>query len=170
MTNQEKVPEQVGDDSDDDTHNPLSRKAKDKEKYFQKVLAIVRSPFMLSRNKSGTVYATVLASNVFETMPLTSPRIHTKIKKIIRDKCGIRAPKQMIAELVEELQDQADDAPLEVYEVHHRVALGTKGQIFVDLHNQGNVVLEVDKNGYRHHDFATEAPPVHSPGRHDRTA
>jgi putative DNA primase/helicase len=158
MTNQEKVPEQVGDDSDDDTHNPLSRKAKDKEKYFQKVLAIVRSPFMLSRNKSGTVYATVLASNVFETMPLTSPRIHTKIKKIIRDKCGIRAPKQMIAELVEELQDQADDAPLEVYEVHHRVALGTKGQIFVDLHNQGNVVLEVDKNGYRHHDFATEAP------------
>lgn len=159
MTNQEKLPEQVVDDTDDDdTHNLLSKKAKDKEKDFQRKFAFVHSQLTLSRNKSGTVHATILTNNVLETMPLTSVRIGTKIKKIIRDKFGIRATKQMIAELIEELQDQADDAPLEVHEVHHRVALGTKGQIFVDLQDQGNVVLEVDKNGYRHHDFATEAP------------
>lgn len=158
MTNKEKLPEQVVDDSDDDTHNPPSKKAQDKEKYFQKVYAHVENELMLSRNKSGTVHATMPTARGLETMRLTSPRLNIKVKKITREKFGIRASKQMIAELIEELQDQADDAPLEVHEVHHRVALGTQGQIFVDLQDQGNVVLEVDKNGYRHHDSETESP------------
>jgi putative DNA primase/helicase len=158
MIKQEKLPELVVDDDDAETHNPLSEKAKEKEKFFQKMFAFIRSPFMLSRNKSGTIHATILAGDVLETMQLTSARVGSKIKKMISDEFGFRAPKQMVAELVEELQDQANDAPLEVHEVHHRVAQGTKGQIFVDLHNEGNVVLEIDKHGYRRHDFAAEAP------------
>ncbi len=81
---------------------------------------------MLSRNKSGTIHATILAGDVLETMQLTSARIGSKIKKLIRDEFGFRASKQMVAELVEELQDQTNDTILEVHEVHHRVALGTK--------------------------------------------
>jgi hypothetical protein len=158
MTNAEKLPDQVTDDGDEDKHNPLGEKAKEKEKYFQKMLAFILSMIMLSCNKSGTIHATILTGNVFETMLLTSVRIGSKIKKMIRDKFDFRATRQMIAELIEELQDLADDTTLEVHEVHHRVALGTKGQIFVDLHDEGNVVLEIDKKGYRHHDFAEEAP------------
>jgi hypothetical protein len=158
MIEQEKLPEQVVDDSGDELHNPLSEKAREKEKFFQKMFAFVQGQFMLSRNKSGTIHATILAGDVLETMQLTSARIGSKIKKLIRDEFGFRASKQMVAELVEELQDQANDTTLEVHEVHHRVALGTKGQIFVDLHGEGNVVLEVDKDGYRHHDFVAEAP------------
>lgn len=158
MTDHEKLQEPAIDDADQDAFNPLSEKAKDKEKFFQKMFAFIRKPLMLTRNKSGTIHATILEGNVLETMQLSSLRIASKIKRLIRDEFGFRAPKQMIAELVEELQDQADDTPLEVHEVHRRVALGTKGQIFVDLHNEGNTVLEVDKNGYRHHDFVEEAP------------
>lgn len=158
MIEQDKLPEQVVDDSDHELHNPLSEKAREKEKFFQKMFAFIHDQFMLSRNKSGTIHATILAGDVLETMQLTSARIGSKIKKLIRDEFGFRAPKQMVAELVEEMQDQANDTPLEVHEVHHRVALGTKGQIFVDLHDEGNVVLEVDKDGYRHHDFVAEAP------------
>lgn len=158
MTDNEKLPEQAVDDNDEDTRNPLSKRAREKEKFFQKMLAFLQGHFMLSRNKSGTIHATILVGDVLETMQLDSARIGSKIKKMIRDEFGFRAPKQMVAELLEELQDQADDTPLEVHEVHHRVALGTKGQIFIDLHGEGNVVLEVDKNGYRYHDFAEEAP------------
>lgn len=158
MPTQEKLPEQPDDDSDKDTYNPLSEKDRDKEKFFLKMCDAIESQFMFSRNKSGTVHATTLADDVIETMPLTSTRMSSKIKRLIRTKFNFRPSKQLIAELMEELQDQTDDTALEVHEVHHRVALGTKRQIFVDLHGDGNVVLEVDKNGYRHHDFATEAP------------
>lgn len=158
MTNQEEMPEQAVDDCGEDTHNPLSEKAREKEKFFQKMFAFIQGQFMLSRNKSGTLHATILSGEVLETMQLNSVRIGSKIKKMIRDEFGFRASKQMVAELVEELQDQANDNLLEIHEVNHRVALGTKGQIFVDLHDNGNAVLEVDKRGYRHHDFADEAP------------
>jgi hypothetical protein len=159
MNTPETLPEQAADDErDEDAQNPLSEKAIEKEKFFQKMLAMISGKLMLTRNKSGTTHATILAGDVLETMQLTSARIGSKIKKMIRDEFGFRAPKPMVAELIEELQDQANDAPLEVHEVHHRVALGTEGQIFVDLHDEGNVVLEVDKNGYRRHDFSTEAP------------
>lgn len=158
MATQEKLPEQPSDDDNKDTYNPLSEKDRDKEKLFLKMYDAIESQFMFSCNKSGTVHATTLADDVIETMPLNSTRMSSKIKKLIRAKFNFRPSKQLIAELMEELQDQTDDTALEVHEVHHRVALGTKGQIFVDLHGDGNVVLEVDKNGYRHHDFATEAP------------
>lgn len=158
MTTQEKLPEQPDDDGKKETYSPLSEKDRDKEKYFLKMYNFIESQFMFSRNKSGTVHATTLADDVIETMQLNSARMSSKIKKLIRAKFGFRPSKQLIAELMEELQDQTDDTPLEVHEVHHRVALGTKDQIFVDLHGDGNVVLEVDKKGYRHHDFATEAP------------
>ena len=114
MTDQQQLQEPTIDDADQDTFNPLSEKAKDKEKSFQKMFAFIRKPFMLSRNKSGTIHATILEGNVLETMQLSSLRIASKIKRLIRDEFGFRPPKQMVAELVEELQDQADDTPLEV--------------------------------------------------------
>jgi len=158
MPTQEKLPEQPDDDGNKDTYNPLSEKDRDKEKFFLKMYDSIESGFMFSCNKSGTVHATTLVDDVIETMQLNSERMSSKIKKLIRTKFNFRPAKALIAELMEELQDQTDDTALEVHEVHHRVALGAKGQIFVDLHGDGNVVLEVDKNGYRHHDFATEAP------------
>jgi hypothetical protein len=165
MTNQEQLPGQAVKDSDEESPSALSAQAKKKEKIFQRVLAFIRRQFMLTRTKSGIIHATILADGVLETMPLNSIRIGSKIKKLIREEYRFRATKQMIAELVEELQDEASDASLEVHEVHQRVALGTKGQIFVDLHNDGNVVLEVDRFGYRHHDFADEAPLfIRTPG------
>lgn len=145
--------------------NSLSGKAEEKEKRFQEVFNVVSNELLLSKDKSGTIYATNLVEGVIETVQLNSPRVGRKMKKIIREKLGFRATKPLIDELTEELHDQATEASLEVHEVHHRVALGTNGQIFVDLHNQGNVVVEVDKTGYRHHDFETEAPLfIRTPG------
>lgn len=64
----------------------------------------------------------------------------------------------MVADLVEDLVDDADSLAIERYEVHHRVARGTKGQIFIDLSNDEREVLVVDANGYRIHDFVDEIP------------
>jgi len=81
MTDNEKLPEQAVNDNDEDTHNPLSERAREKEKFFQKMLAFLQSHFMLSRNKSGTIHATILVGDVLETMQLDSARIGSKIKK-----------------------------------------------------------------------------------------
>lgn len=158
MSKKEKLPNKTVDGDDEDLHNPLGEKAREKEKFFQKMFGFIFEKFIFTRNKSGTIHATLFVGDVLETMPLNSARIGIKIKKMIRDEFSFRAPKHMVAELVEELQDQGSDTTLEVQEVHHRVALGTKGQIFVDLHDKSNLVLEVDKDGYRHHDFEEEAP------------
>jgi len=151
-------PKKAVDAPNNDAHNPLSDKAKNNEKFFQKVYSFVEDQIMMTRNKSGTVYATFGSERGFETLPLTCTRMSSKIKRMIRDEFEFRAPKHMIAELVEELQDTAQDISLEVYEVHHRVARGIKGQIFLDLHDENNRVLEVDRDGYRHHDSDDELP------------
>jgi hypothetical protein len=155
---QTEPPKKAVDVGNNDAHNPLSDKAKDNEKFFQKVYGFVENQLALTRNKSGTIHATFMPDRVLETVPVKSARMGSKIKKMIRDEFRFRAPKQMIAELIEELQDTAQDMPLETHEVHHRVARGTTGQIFVDLHDQNNLVLEVDRDGYRHHDFDDELP------------
>jgi hypothetical protein len=153
-----KLPEKAVDESGNDAYNPLSDKAKNNEKAFQKIFGFVEAQFMMTRNKSGTIHATSVSDRGVETLPLNSPRMGSKIKRMIRDEFGFRATKYMIAELVEELQDTAQDTPLETHEVHHRVALGTRGQIFVDLYDENNLVLEVDRDGYRHHDSDDEIP------------
>ncbi len=68
----------------------------------------------------------------------------------------------MVAELIEELHEEADSTTLHLMEVHHRVASGENGQIFVDLRNDNHTVIEVDKKGFRHHDFACEIPLFYS--------
>jgi len=166
MNTQEQPPEKpVGDSDDESPPSPLSVQAKKKEKAFQRIFAYIDDQVMLTRTKAGTVHATILINQTLDTMPLNSSRLGSRIKKLIRDKFKFRPVKQLIAELIDELQDVAEDKSLEVHEVHQRVALGAQGQIFVDLHNEGNVVLEIDENGYRHHDSPDETPLfIRSPG------
>lgn len=151
-------PRKAVDDADNGAYNPLSDKAKNNEKFFQRVYGFVEDQIMMTRNKSGTVYATFGSERGVETLPLACARMSSKIKRMVRDEFDFRAPKYMIAELVEELQDTAQDMPLEIHEVHRRVARGTRGQIFLDLHDENNRVLEVDHDGYRHHDSDDELP------------
>ena len=161
MINQEQLLDQNVESDDVDARGPFGQKAKAKERDFQKALAIVTDLVTITRDKSGARHATTSSGDIYDTTHLNAARLSSKIKKAIREKTGVRISKPMLAELMEELHEQADGTVLEVMEVHHRVALGTKGQIFVDLHNEEFDVLEVNKKGYHHHDFMTEIPLFH---------
>ena len=158
MNSQNKLPVEVVKDDDEQGYGTLSGKALAKEKLFQKNLVIIHDSIIITRNKSGIRHATTSENGIFDTMTLQSSRLANKVKRLLREKTGIRVSKQMVAELIEELHEEADNKSLEVLEVHHRIASGAKGQIFVDLHNDAHTVIEVDKSGYRHHDFDSEIP------------
>jgi len=157
MTNQIELPDQVSDD-DAQEYGALSGKALANEKLFRKLLDISRDCIVITRNRSGTRHATTSDNGIFETTSLQSSRLTNKIKRVLRVKTRMRVSKQMVTELIEELLEEADDETIPVLEVHHRVASGENGQIFVDLRNDEHTVIEVDKMGYRRHDFASEIP------------
>jgi hypothetical protein len=158
MNSQNEVPVEVVEDDDAQGYGALSGKALAKEKLLQKRLDILRDSIIVTRNMSGIRHATTSDNGIFDTTSLQSSRLANKIKKILRERTGIRVSKQMVAELIEELHEEADTNTLPVLEVHHRVAPGENGQIFVDLRNDAHTVIEVDKNGYRRHDFVSEFP------------
>lgn len=163
MTNPEKLLARNVEADDAEARGPFGEKAKAKEKHFQKALAIVTDLVIITCDKSGVRHATTAVGDIYDTTHLNAARLGSKIKKAIREKMGVRISKTMLAELIEELYEHADSTALEIMEVHHRVALGTEGQFFIDLQNETFGVLEVNKNGYRHHDFISEIPLFHRP-------
>jgi putative DNA primase/helicase len=158
MDSQNELPVEVVEDDDVQGYGTLSGKALAKEKLFQKMLAIIGDWIIITCNLAGMRHATTSDNGIFDTTTLQSSRLANKVKRVIRERMGIRVSKQMVAELIEELHEEADNKTLEVLEVHHRVASGQNGQIFVDLRNDAHTVIEVDKSGYRHYDFASEIP------------
>ena len=157
MNNQKELPDEA-DDDDAQEYGALSGKALAKEKLFQKMLGIVHAWITITCNMAGTRHATTSDNGIFDTTSLHSSRLANKIKRMLRERTGNRVSKQLVAELIEELHEEADNDTLPILEVHHRVAAGENGQIFVDLRNSEHTVIEVDKEGYRRHDFAAEIP------------
>lgn len=146
--------------ADDDTGNCFisSENASKKDKVFQRALAVVNEQIMLTRDKSGTCHVTLTAGSGYETMPLDAPRLAREVKRMVRKATKARPPKTLIAELVEELVDDADSLAIERHEANRRVTLGAQGQYFIDLCNDDREVLVVDAKGYRLHTFTTEIP------------
>lgn len=140
-------------------------KTDEKEKQFQRAVAVVSDRIVLTKNKVGIFHATISEADVFTTLPLGSSRLLSKVKRMVLDALKVRLPKAGLEELVEELRETADTPAIEGCEVHHRLARGLNGQIFIDLCNAKSEVLEVDSKGYRLHDFAHEMPLfLRSPG------
>jgi hypothetical protein len=158
MNSQDELPVENVEEDDAQEYGALSGKALAKEKLFQKLFAIIYDWIILTCNMSGILHATTTDNGIFDTMSLRSPRLGNKIRRELRERTGLRVSKQIVAELIEELHEEADNNALPVLEVHHRVASGENGQIFVDLRNDSHTVIEVDKCGYRHHDFTSEIP------------
>lgn len=144
------------DNDDVDTSQSGRTSAKDKEKFFQEVIDIITAHILLSINKMGICHVTRTAD--FETVPLESARLAVMLKRIVREYMGVRLSKPMIADIIDELREMAESPTIERHEVNHRVARGTKGQVFIDIGNANKDVIEVDKIGYRRHDFSDEAP------------
>lgn len=145
-------------DTDDGRSRKSGSKMDDKEKAFQQALAAISGCIVLTKNKHGDVHATYTHTDAFETVPLNSPKVLNKIKRIVIDALKLRLSKVVLEELVEELKNEADTPTIERREVHHRVARGMDGQIYIDLCNQAGGVLEVDAEGYRLLDVVKEIP------------
>lgn len=145
---------------DDEVYRPKrGSKSEEKEELFQNALAVVSGKIFLTRNKSREMYATFLEeAGYVETVAVNAPRFASVIRRLVRVGLKIRPSKALVEELVEELREDADSGTLECHEVHNRVALGARGQYFIDLCNGKGEVIEVDALGCRLHDGETEMP------------
>lgn len=143
---------------DDGCSRRGSSRMDDKEKLFQQALTVISGCTMLTKNKHGDVHTTYTNTDAFETLPLNSPKVLNKIKRIVLDASKVRLSKAVLEELVEELKNEADSPSIERREVHHRVARGMDDQIYIDLCNQEGGVLEVDAKGYRLLEVVNEIP------------
>lgn len=151
---------------DDEMNRPRSgSKSDEKEKTFQRALAAANDGTLLTRNKSGEFYITFIAPGGLETYPLNSSTAANKIKRKVREEVNIRPSRALVEELIEELREEADSGTIECMEVHHRVAPGENGEIFIDLCNEKKEVLVVDAHGCQLVEPDTGGPLfLHKPG------
>jgi putative DNA primase/helicase len=170
LTDKNNTHLEIGNNNDDDNDDAAGshrggNQMDKKEKQFQQAMTLVRDRIVFSKNKSGVFHATISEHDGISTFPVGSLRLLAKVKKIVFGGLKLRLSKPVQEELVEELREEADTPAIDRFEVHHRVAQGSNGQIYIDLCNTKSEVLEVDGKGYRLHDFAHEMPLfLRSPG------
>lgn len=152
-------------DADDDTGNSFTTttskgqpKLTDKESMMQDAYAIIRATTLLSRNKAGQCHVTFTDGDGFETMVLGTASSNRRIKRTIFRETKKRFSAQPIADLTDQLYDDADDPATECHEVGNRVALGAKKQIYIDLGNAQRDILEVNSTGYHIFNSAERIP------------
>jgi len=137
----------------------MSRDTKQKkQELLDRIFTQLRESLTITTDHSGEPFVTINSGDGFDTLPLSSMKVESHIRKTIWDTLSVRIPKNWQPEILDELRFIAETEPAAIVDVHTRIAPAADGGIYIDLCNTDRQILKVDASGYDLFNYEDDLP------------